>query len=153
MCVEATVEDDVLNWRYVAGSNEWKQSVPLYKMLPHPIISIDRGTRWKYLAMVVLLPLLGFAVVDWLDFGPVTRATIPVLLFVMLAYRFSPWLIGPIEWASFDTTLNDKTVYVFRGDGDSGFDEFVASLDDAIQAASQYADETRVPGDTNGADE
>ncbi|QDV61073.1 hypothetical protein [Crateriforma conspicua] len=145
MRVEASVDHGVLNWRYVANGDEWKQSMPLAKMVPHPMFSIDRGTRWKYLAMTVLLPLLAFGVVSWLEFGLTYTISIPVVSFLVLAYRFSPWLIGPIEWATFDTMLKDKTVYVFRGAQQSGFDEFVAALDNAIDAASTIPEEVGEP--------
>ena len=146
MRVEASVENGVLNWRYVADGDEWKQSVPLCKMLPHPIFSIDRGMRWKYLAMTLLLPLLAFGVVSWFEIRLTYAVTIPVVLFLVLAYRFSPYLFGPIEWAVFDTMLEDKTVYVFRGAGDSGFDEFVAALDNAIDAAYKIPEDVGESG-------
>lgn len=137
MSVEASVDDGVLHWRYVADGDEWKQSVPLCKMLPHPTFSIDRGKRRRYLAMTFLIPALAFVVVRWLELRLTVVATAPVALFLVLAYRFLPWLMGPIEWATFDTMLKDKTIYVFRGTEGSGFDEFVAALDNAIDATSQ----------------
>ena len=145
MRVEATVEDGVLKWLYVADGDEWKQSVPLCKMFPYPRFSIDRGTRWKYIAMTALVPLVAFCVVSWFELAMTYVVSIPAGLFLVLAYRYSPWLFGPIEWATFDTMLNDKTVYVFRGRGESGFDEFVAALDDAIVASSEPDDARESP--------
>ncbi len=147
MRIEASVDAGVLNWRYIFDGDEWKQSVPLSKMLPHPMFSIDRGTRWKYLATTFLLPLLAFGVVSWFEFRLTYAVTIPVVLFLVLAYRFSPYLFGPIEWATFDTMLKDKTVYVFRGAGDSGFDQFVAALDNAIAAANKTPKKVGEPDD------
>lgn len=145
MRVEASVDDGILNWRYVADGDEWKQSVPLSKMFPHPMFSIDRGTRWKYLGMTVLLPLLAFGVASWFEFRPTYAVTIPVVLFLVLTYRYSPYLFGPIEWATFDTMLKDKTVYVFRGTGDSGFDQFVSALSNAIAAANNDVEDVGEP--------
>ncbi|MEM9644540.1 MAG: hypothetical protein AAF989_06070 [Planctomycetota bacterium] len=137
MFVEVSVDDGMLSWRYVVHGDEFEQTVPLSKMLPHPMFSVERGRRWKYLAMILLLPSLAFGVARWIELGWIQTVMAPLLIFAVLFYRFAPWLADPIEWATFDTMLKDKTVYVFRGAKAAEFDEFVAALDGAIRTANK----------------
>ena len=135
MRVDASVDGGVLNWRYKAGGNEWRQSLPLNKLVPCPMISIDRNTRWRYIALTCLSPPAICGLLLWLGRDTTFAIGAAVVALLVLGYHSSPWFQGPIEWAVFDTTLKDKTVYVFRGQNDSDFDAFVDSLDKAIDAA------------------
>jgi len=135
--VEATVTDGVLEWQYVNFGNVWRQSIPLQKLVPHPTITEDRGTQRQYLSATFVLPLVAFGVLYWFNFYFSFAALVAVGMFCVLAYRYAIWLLGPMEWAIFDTTLKGKTIYVFRGGKNSGFDEFVTALDHAISAAKQ----------------
>jgi hypothetical protein len=135
--VNVSVTDGVLNWRYVTFGSEWRQSVPLNKMVPHPMITQDRGKQRQYLTGVFVLPLVTFGVLYSYELALPFVILIPVVMFMVLAYRYAHWLWGPMEWAVFDTELKDKTISVFRGGMDCGFDEFVAELDHAICQARQ----------------
>lgn len=135
--VNVSVTDGVLNWRYVAFGNEWRQSVPLDKLVPHPMITQDRGKQRQYLTGVFVLALVTFGVLYWYNLALPFAMLIPVVMFMVLAYRYAHWLWGPLEWAVFDTELKDKTISIFRGGMDCGFDEFVAELDQAICQARQ----------------
>ena len=135
MHVKASVSDNIFHWSYKAGGDQWKQSVPLYKMVPCPMISIDRGTRWKCIAIAATAPVATGAVAWWLDLGPIFAIGAAAVTLLILVFRFAPWLSGPIEWAVFDTLLKDKTVYIFRGKNDDEFDSFVTAVDDAIEAS------------------
>ena len=147
MSVDVSVDDDVLNWRYVFDGDEWKQSVPLHMLFPKPLISIDRGRCWRYVGLTCFVPLAVAGLIQWIGLSPYLVIAAGVGAFLPLGYRYSPWFIGPVEWAVFDTTLKDKTVYMFRGVRGSEFDQFVETLGEAVEAARRNIVNVGEPAD------
>ncbi len=125
----------MLVWKYARHFDKWQQSIPLCKIVPHPMLVTDGNSQWRLLGTTLLLPLVAMAIVSGLDFQWHYVAAAPVIALAGCLWRFWPWLLGPIEWATYDTTLEDKTVYFFRGSEDAEFFEFIAQLNGAIEAA------------------
>lgn len=135
MSITVSVDNDVMDWRYVFDGDEWKQSIPLYMLLPKPMISIERGRCWRYFGLTLVVPLAVVGLVQWLELGSAATIGAGVGSFLTLGYRYSPWFLGPVEWVTFDTTLKDKTVYMFRGLDASEFEQFIERLEKAIEHA------------------
>lgn len=137
MVVDVSVENGLVSWMFRTGVDEWKQRIPLSMLLPCPTISIDRTSFWRSLAITVLSPLVFAIALDWFDFTIEVTLVGSATLLLFLGYLLAPRCAGPIEWASFDTTLKEKTIYVFRDTQDDRFDTFVRALDDAILKVNQ----------------
>ena len=124
----------MVHWRYSDSGDEWKQTIPLESLSPYPLISIDRKRRLRFFALTACLPLLAFGVLWWLDLGWVIALISSLCSLLYLVYRAFPWLPGPIEWANYTSSLDDKSVYIFRGSEPSEFDEFIARFDEVLVA-------------------
>lgn len=135
MSINVSVDNDVLKWRYGYDGDEWKQSIPLHMMLPKPMISIERGRCWRNIGLTIAVPFAVVGLVQWFQYGAAASIGVGFGALFVLAYRYSPWFLGPVEWATYDTTLNGKMIYLFRGRDAPAYDEFIEKLEDAIERA------------------
>lgn len=133
--VEVKVDDGMLSWSYFAAGDTYKQSLPLAKMFPHPVFSIQRAERWRKLGFALLIFVLNVGGLIWLQFDLMLVGIAAVLCLAIIGSRVVAWIPGPLEWATFQTQWPEKQIYLFRGGPNCGFDEFVNSLDLAIQSA------------------
>ncbi|EMI27197.1 hypothetical protein RESH_02204 [Rhodopirellula europaea SH398] len=153
MSIDVSVDNDVLEWRYGYGGDEWRQSIPLHMMLPKPMMSIERGRCWRKLGLTIFVPLAVAAPVQWLEFSSAATIGAGLGALLTLAYHYSPWFLGPVEWATYDTTLNGKTIFLFRGRDAPAFERFIEKLEEAIERAridkSNVSETSKTPESAN----
>ncbi|TWU54351.1 hypothetical protein Poly51_30680 [Rubripirellula tenax] len=135
MSVHLSVDEGVARWRYRNGFDEWSHEMPVKTFYPYPLQSVDRGRYLKGILILVAGPIAVGYVLLGFERSVYTAAGSAIVCFLYLALQFAPWIHGPIRWATFDTEIPTRTVYIFQGSNGSHFDEFVSSFNQEIVTA------------------
>lgn len=140
LTIRVTITGDQVHWLYRYAANTWREQLPLEILVPYPTRFVH-GNDWpRKLAVGSLLSLLGIVVLIvardpwWLV------AAGPALLVLGLVLAVTAWRRPTLEWAVFDSSFPQKTVYFFCGPDREAFEQFTAELQKRILA-------TQPPGD------
>lgn len=134
------VDQETVHWRYQNRFDEWKYSIPLSHVYPSPVKSNSKAKFARAVVLLCLSPIVAGVPLHFLGVYPSVVMVASVLTFFYALYHLAPWYAGPIEWATFETELPGRTLYLFRGSDAAEFKQFVSTLNEMVTQARRQAE-------------